>query len=250
MKHTVLRSALLAFSTVYASNLLAAQTIQVNQNNRTIAVTTSDKAIADADIAVIHIGFEQFAATADEAYDAGSQASNAVISALRKAGIPDTSVESQGQNLNRNMQFDPKETDEERAKRQFVLSQSWTVKTTAEQAALVLHTAIEAGANTSGQIDWDLKDRDRLQAQAAAKALVHARAMAEQMAQGLNTHLGALIYASNREPQTTGFGGGGGMGFLGGVAGGVLQERKALPLAIRPQKIEESATVYAVFAIE
>jgi uncharacterized protein YggE len=250
MKHTVLHSALLAFSIVYASGLLAAQTIQVNQNNRTIAVTASDKATADADIAVVHVGFEQFAPTADDAYEAGSQASNAVMSALKRAGVSDNAIESQGQNLNRNMQFDPKETDEERAKRQFVLSQSWTVKITAEQAALVLHTAVEAGANTSGQIDWDLKDRDRLQAQAAAKALVHARAMAEQMAQGLNAHLGALIYASNREPQVMGFGGGGGMGFIGGVAGGMLEQRKALPLAIRPQKIEESATVYAVFAIE
>ena len=126
-----------------------------------------------------------------------------------------------------------------------MLTQSWTVKTAAANAAKVLHVAVEAGANNSGQIDWDLKDRAGLQAQAAAKALQHAQAVADQMARGLNAHLGTLIYASNQAPPAQ-YGTGGGYG--GGVMGGALM--KVIPLAIRPQNIEESATVYAVFAIQ
>ena len=93
-----------------------------------------------------------------------------------------------------------KSTPEQRAQKQFTLSQSWTVKAAATDAAKVLHAAIEAGANESGNIDWDLTDRNGLQAQAAEKALVHARQVAAQMAAGLNAHLGALIYASNQTP--------------------------------------------------
>lgn len=225
----------------------SAQKIEVSQNNRTIAVTISDKAMAEADIATVHIGFETYAADSDGAYAAGSQTSNAIIDALHKAGVEDKAIESEGQSVRQNFQFDEKESEADRAKRRFVLTQSWTVKTPAADAAKVLHTAVEAGANNSGQIDWDVKDRAGLQAQAAAKALQHAQAMAEQMSKGLNVHLGALIYASNQPPQTPG--GPEPMRAMAMMMRSV-KEDAAPPLAIRPQKIEENATVYAVFAIE
>lgn len=106
--------------------------------------------------------------------------------------------------------------------------------------------AIEAGANSSGNIDWDLTDRNGLQARAAEKALVHARAVAAQMAAGLNAHLGALIYASNQTPVQR---------FISTEAMQTVTVSAPAPpppqpLAIRPQQVEESATVYAVFAIE
>lgn len=223
-----------------------AQTIQVNQSNRTIAVTVTDKASAEADIATVHIGFESYAADADSAYAAGSRVSNAIIDALHKAAVPDKTIESTEQNLRRNAQYDPQETEVERAQKQFVLTQSWTVKTSVADAARVLHIAVEAGANTSGQVDWDLKDRAGLQTQAAAKALQHAQAIADQMAKGLGAHLGSLIYASNHTSSQD------------KEMFDRLQMFAKLqsppppppPLAILPQKVEESATVYAVFAIQ
>jgi uncharacterized protein YggE len=126
------------------------------------------------------------------------------------------------------------------------LQQNWTVTCAAADAAKVLHVAIEAGANESGNIDWDLKDRNGLQAQAAAKALVHAHAVAAQMAEGLNAHLGALIYASNQTPIQR-------FVAMASAQSVIVSENPAQPpppLAIRPQQVEESATVYAVFAIE
>lgn len=223
-----------------------AQNIQVNQNNRTIAVTVTDKAAAEADIATVHIGFEIYAADANDAYSTGSQISNAVIDALHRAGVEDKTIESEGQGIHRT-QFDEsnKESEADRAKKQFTLTQSWTVRCSATEAARVLHTAIEAGANNSGQVDWDLKDRSALQAQAAAKALQHAQAIADQMAKGLNALLGSLIYASNQTPFQR-------------LSSLVTVNSEAIsavpppppPLAIKPQQVEESATVYAVFAIQ
>lgn len=231
-----------AFATFAAAGF--AQKIDVNQNNRTIAVTVSDKATAEADTATVHIGFEAYAADADGAYAIGSQVSNAVVDALHKAGVEDKAIQSEGQGVRQNFQFDDKESEIERAKKRFVLTQSWTVKTSAADAAKVLHIAVEAGANNSGQIDWDVKDRDGLQAQAAAKALQHAQAIADQMAKGLNAHLGALIYASNQAPLVEGV-------TFSGRNVHVFDKLQAIaPLAIRPQRIEENATVYAVFAIQ
>ncbi|MGB7189754.1 MAG: SIMPL domain-containing protein [Acidobacteriaceae bacterium] len=245
MRKNALRSSCVAAMVAGFAIAGFAQTIQVNQNNRTIAVTVTDKATETADIATVHIGFEAYAPDSDAAYAAGSKASNAIIDALHKAGVPDNEIESENQNLRQNFQFEPNESEVQRAKRRFVLAQSWTVHTSAPDAKNVLHIAVEAGANNSGQIDWDVKDRAALQARAAAKALQHAQAVADQMAKGLNAHLGPLLYASNQVPEAP-----------IPLAG---QYRAAMtapapppppPLAINPQKIEESATVHAVFAVE
>ncbi len=225
-----------------------AQTIQVDKNNRTIAVTANDKATAEANIATVTVGFQIYAPDAATAYSQGAQQSNAILDALKKAGVADKAVESQDQKLAyTEFPENDKSTPDQRAQKQFTLSQSWTVKAAAADAAKVLHVAVEAGANESGNIEWDLADRNGLQAQAAEKALVRARQVATQMAAGLNAHLGALIYASNQTPVQR-------FAPLEAIAA----ERVAVvpgppppaPLAIRPQQVEEEATVFAVFAIE
>lgn len=222
----------------------SAQTIQVDKNNRTIAVTASDTATAEADLAGINIGFETYAPDAATAYRQGSQLSNAIMDALKNAGVPDKSIESRAQNLSKtDFPYSPAPTAQERAQKAYTLSQSWTVRTAAADAAKILHTAVEAGANNSGAIDWDVTDRKSLEAKAAAKALVDAHAVAAQMAAGLGVTLGPLVFASNQTPERP---------VLPFAAMGAAKAAPlpAKPLAIRPQQVEESATVYAAFSIE
>jgi len=228
--------------------MAGAQTIQVDRNNRTIAVTASDKASAEADVATVTVGFQIYAPDAATAYSHGSEMSNAIMDALKKAGVADKSIESQDQKLNYTdfPEYD-KSTPEERAQKQFTLSQSWTVRVPATDAAATLHVAIEAGANQSGNIDWDVADHDALQAKAAEKALEHAREIATRMAAGLGAHLGPLIYASNQTPVQRMFNT---MSSEAASRIGAPPPPAPVPLAIRPQEVEETATVYAVFAIE
>jgi uncharacterized protein len=225
-------------------HLAQAQTIKVDKNNRTIAVTASDKATTDADLAVVHIGFQVFGPDEQTTYANGSKVSNAIIDAIKKAGAPEKSIESENQNLSPNNYHDPKESEMDRARKQFVLNQSWTVKTKPEDAAKVLHVAAEAGANQSGQIDWQYQDMNGLQAKAAANALVKAQAIAQQMAEGLHVKLTGLIYASNQAPESP----------VRPMPMMMMKSAQAqaapAPLAINPRQVEESATVYAVFAIE
>jgi len=226
-----------------------AQTIQVDKNNRTIAVTANDKASAEADLAVVTVGFQIYAPDAATAYSQGSTLSNAILDALKKAGVADKAIESQDQKLNyTEFPENDKSTPEQRGLRAFTLSQSWTVHASAKDAGMVLHVGIEAVGNVSGNIDWDLADRNGLQAKAAEKALVRARNVATQMAGGLNAHLGTLIYASNQTPVSRFYG-----ATLNTESASVVSRSAPPPpppLAIRPQQVEESATVYAVFAIE
>ncbi len=220
------------------------QTIKVDKDNRTIAVTASDKALTDADLAVVHVGFQVFGPDEQSTYASGSKTSNAIVDALKKAGVPDKSIESESQNLQPNNYHDPKESEMDRAKKQFTLNQSWTVKTKPDDAAKVLHVAVEAGANQSGQIDWQYQDMNALQAKAAANALSKAQVIAQQMAQGLNVKLSGLIYASNQAPESPVRP----VPMLAMMK--AARDQSVAPLAINPRQIEEAATVYAVFAIE
>jgi uncharacterized protein YggE len=237
-------SALAIFAAVLAT-AATAQTIQVNKENRTIAVTATDKVTVLADTAVIHIGFIAYGPDSDSAYAKGSRTSSAIMKALTAACVPKETIESENQNLApvQNYQLE-KLTPAEKAQRQFVVNQSWTVRTPADNAAKVLDTAVKAGANQSGQIEWSFKDEHAPEAEAAAKALKGARTQAEQMANSLNAKLGVLLYASNEvQPRPI-------PPLMRSMAAAPMAMEKVEPLAINPRQIEKSATVYAVFAIE
>jgi len=219
----------------------SAQTIQISKDNRTIAITTTDEAEALADRARVSIGFITYGPDQDATYADASKISNAIMAALHDAGIKPEAIESTEQNLSA---IDDNDKARYVKGIRFQASQGWTVATSADSAANVLHIAITAGANNSGNIAWDLADDSALEADAASKALNHARAIADRMAKGLNAHLGPLVYASNQTPQrTTPFA-------FDSVAARGMQKQNLKPLALRPDKISRSATVYAVFSIE
>lgn len=235
---------------ICAAGLASAQTIQINRDNKTIAISTTDEATATADIAAITIGFEIFGPDALTVSADGGKLSHGILEALHKAGVKDESIESKEQSLHRNREFGEKDTPEQRAQKQFVLQQTWEVSVPITVAAEVLCAAISAGANQSGAIEWRYSERKSLQAKAAGNALVKAREVASRMAEGLNVKLGALIYASNQVPETNVFVKQRIESY--GVAGADFGEGLLAPkrLKIFPQTIREEATVYAVFAIE
>lgn len=224
----------------------SAQTIQVNKENRTIAITATDRVKVLADTATVHIGFIAYGPDSDTAYANGSRLSNAIVKTLTDAGVPSDAVESENQNVSPVQEYQvDKLTPAEKAQRKFQVTQSWTVRTNANDAAKVLDLAVKAGANQSGQIDWSLKDENAAQSEVAAKALQRARTVAAEMAKGLNAKLGVLLYASNEtqsEPPRPL------MRAMAAAPMGMVE--KVAPLAINPRQIEKSATVYAVFAIE
>jgi len=233
------------------ARIVPAQSIEINRNNKTIAISTTDEATTTADIAAITIGFEIYGPDAQAVSSEGGKLSHAILDALHKAGVEDKAVESSGQGVERNKDIDEKEKPEQRAREQFIFRQTWEVSVSPQLAAGAIRVAIAAGANKSGAIDWRLADRKALQAKAAESALVKAREVADRMAEGLHVKLGSLIYASNETP--------GARLYLNRPAQGLMLYDSAEvstvvstgpPLEIRPQTIREEATVYAVFAIE
>jgi uncharacterized protein len=225
-----------------------AQQIVVSKDNRTIAVTTSADATADADTVTVQIGYLVYGADQDSAYALGSKTSNAIAAALKAAGVPADAIQSESQSISPVQQFGNQEwTPEEKAERKFQVQQSWNVKTAAANGAKILDVAAKAGANQSGQMSWSVADQDALQAKAAKLALDRARQIAQQMAGGLNAALGPLVYASNEAPSR----GPQPLMMARTITPMALAAAKEVePLSVSAQKVTASATVYAVFAIQ
>lgn len=209
--------------------------LKVDSSNRTLTVSATDSVSVEPDLAILHIGFDTPPEDAKSAYADGARASNAIISAIKQTGIPETSIRSVSQFLDR---------DYSNKQHKFVLHQQWTVRVSPERAAEILDVAVTAGATDSGQIDWTVKDEKALEAEALDKAASRAKADAEVLAKGMGVRLGSLIYVSNQMsapsiPRP-----------MFAMAANRAAEAAPQPLAIEPHLVSSEATVYAIFAIE
>ena len=84
MRHLRIATCLTVAWVISAAAL--SQSIQINRENKTIAISASDEATATADIAAITVGLEAFAPDSSSAYEMGGKFSQNILAALRKAG--------------------------------------------------------------------------------------------------------------------------------------------------------------------
>lgn len=221
----------------------AAQTITVGKDNKTVAVTVTDEVYVPADIATVTVGFIGYGSDQNQTYADATRVSNAIVDALHASSIKLDAIESASQSLT---EIDSDDKVRYSKGLRYRFSQSWHVTVPAESAADTIHTAVTAGANDSGGIEWKLSNEDAAEAAAADKALAHAQKIAEQYVSRLKNKLGSLVYVSNQIPQRSLFG-----AMLNTQNASLSgKSRNLKPLAIVPEKITKSATVYAVFAIE
>jgi uncharacterized protein YggE len=232
-KQAIAVFALLAGCTAISAQQTSQVELKIEATNRTLAVSAEERVTADPEIAILHIGFETQPSDAKTAYAVGARTSNNIVSALKQAGIPETSIRSESQRLDSAIGKPHK----------FSLIQEWTVKTPPERAAEILDIAVSAGATDSGQIDWTVKDEKALEEQALDQASARARTDAAVLAKGMGVRLGALIYVTNQvsTPQ-----------FSMAYDNNALAEKSRAPqaLSIEPRKVSRVARVYAVFGIE
>jgi uncharacterized protein len=234
------RIALLAVLALVAAACATAQqpgqpNLKIDSTNRTISVTATESVSVEPEVAVLHVGFETAPTDAKSAYAAGSRISNAIIAALKQAGVVESDIRSQSQYLAPDYSV-PKQ-------HKYKLAQQWTVSCTPARAAEILDIAIDAGATSSGAIEWNVKDEKALESQALDKAAARAKENAAALAKGMGVQLGRLIYVSNQVS-------GGNMPVPMMRTFAMKAADTTAPLAVEPQKVAREATVYAVFTIE
>ena len=241
MKHS-----LFSIAVIVMTASLCAQDIQVNRQNKTIAVTAEESTTADAEVAVLEIGYRNYGPTQDAAFKENIHAADVITKALLDAKVPKSNIETEKLRLGR-AQIDEKWTVEMKKERQFEASQSWHVTVSALAAQALVDLAVNAGVNEVDDVEWNVADPVALQAKAGGAALAKARSIADQMAKGLGTKLGELVYASNRAPVAKMWRGMTLNTMESSLASIVDKQPK---LTLFPQQVKSDATVYAVFSIE
>jgi uncharacterized protein YggE len=230
----ILPAALLLSSLAVAAQQPGQPALTIQPNNRTLTVSAEDEVSVEPEIAVLHIGFDTQLGDAQSVYADGTRTSNAIMAALKQAGLPEGSIRSETQHLDRDYEKPHK----------FKLVQRWSVRAPAERAAEILDAAITAGATSSGDIEWTVKDEKALEQQALDKAATRVKESASVLAKGMDVRLGALIYVSNQ------FGAVPRPMMRAAVASFAQKADTTPPLSIEPQKVTRSASVYAVYSIE
>ncbi len=237
----------LAFSSsflIFVLPISAQNNIEINQQNKTIAVTADDAAEVAPDLARVAIGYHNYGRTQDAAYNENVRIAEQIAKAFSAAGVPKENIQTESIQLSPAMQNE-KWSPEERQERQFEASQNWLVRVPAAAAEAVINAAVKAGANVVGDVNWDVTDRAALEAKAISKALEKSRRVAQEMAASLGIRLGALLHASNRGPTQE----------FAAVEVQAARDYASPPppppeLKLFPRKVKQSATVYAVFAIQ
>jgi uncharacterized protein YggE len=241
-----LKRFLFTIAVIAITGSLLAQDIQVNRQNKTIAITAEESTTADAEVAVLAIGYHNYGSTQDAAFQENVQAAEKITKALLDAKVPKANIETEKLQLPR-AQINEEWTKDMKEKRQFTAEQSWHVTVSASEAQTVVDLAVKAGANEVEDVEWNVADPVALQAKAGGAALAKARSIADQMARGLGTKLGELVYASNQAPVAKMW-----RGVTLSTKSSAMSTvaDKGLKLTLFPQKIKSDATVYAVFSIE
>ena len=221
-----------------------AQDIQVSPNNKTVEVTVTETVQVGAEVAVLLVGYQNYGRTKEACFEENVRVANRIIDALQKSNVGKQDIETEELRV---QQIEPAEkwSQEMKTARQYGAKQAWNVRVPVGQAQEILDLAIRAGANDIDDVEWSVKDPAALEVKATGAALGKARALATRMAMELGSKLGELLYASNtlRRPK--------GWPFSSELQTSMsVASRKEIPLKLFPKKVEQQATVHAVFAIE
>ena len=208
---------------------------------KTITVVGGGSASATPDVATAQIGVDTQAASPEQATRQNDESLQAVLAALKAAGIDEKDIQTAYYNLYAEQRFDPA-TGQPTGQFTYRVSASLSVKLRdLAQVGAVLGDAVKAGANNISGVYFSIEDTVSLQAAARAKAVADAKARAQALAQLSGVQLGEVVSVSE---------------VITGVPGPVYYEAAARMglgggggAPIQPGQLEVSMQVQVSFAI-
>lgn len=183
----------------YASRPVAAQTTEPKTDYspaQTITVVGQGSVRVRPDIARISIGVETMAETVAEAVQENETQMQAILDALKKAGLADKEI----QTMNYSLYLErPPETMAGPAGQKVQYHVSNMVNITIhdlERVGDILDAVIKAGANNIWGVGFSLEDSQAAQAGARVKAIADAQARAQALADLTGVELGPVMSVS------------------------------------------------------
>lgn len=163
---------------------------------RTITVVGQGQVTVEPDIATAQIGVEVVAPTVKEATEKNRAQMQAVLKALKDAGVAETDI----QTSNYSIHYDRQPmlgSMEATPSGQYRVSNMVQVRIRNLNAVgNVLDAAVEAGANTIWGVSFGIEDTSEAESAARAKAMDNARAKAAELARLANVEVGEVVSIS------------------------------------------------------
>lgn len=154
---------------------------QTEAAERTVMVTGQGEVQAVPDTAVIWVGVQTEADTAEAAMDENNTKMQALIDSLESSGIETNDIQTKRINLYPRYKQD--ETSNARTLVGYTANNTVSVRTTAlDTLGTLLDDVVKAGANTIDNIQFEISDPEKLTEQAREAAVMNAKAKAEQLA--------------------------------------------------------------------
>jgi uncharacterized protein YggE len=155
-----------------------------------ISVTGEGKVQVKPDIAVATLGVETHNAEVGPAVDENIANAQAIMDALKAAGVAEKDIQTANFSVYSQEQFDV--SGRPTGERTYVVTNTvaFTVRDI-PQLGKILGAALKAGANSVGGVTFDVEDPSAPMSEARAKAMADARARAEVLAKAAGVTLGA-----------------------------------------------------------
>lgn len=210
---------------------------------RTITVVGEGKVTIKPDVARSQIGVEVVKSTVPEATAEAQTVMEAVLDALKAAGVAEKDIQTSGYNIwvERRPATEGKTQDEVLY---HVTNQVQVVIRNLDEVAEVLDAAIEAGANNIYGVTFGLDNTSKVKSEARAKAIADGEAKAEELATLNGVKLGEILQVS----EVIGSSGGYYTGFSENVAARGLGGGGAGPIS--PGELDLALTLQLVYALE
>ncbi len=156
----------------------------------TISVSGEGKVFGAPDIASLSLGMTTGRkATSTDAMASLSKTMNAVLAAVKAAGVEDKDISTEQLSLNPSYDY----TNGQQVLKGYEATQSLTVKVhNLDKVSTVLGAATSAGANQAGNVDFQIDNMDKIRSQAREQAIAQARGKAQTLAQDLGMRLGSI----------------------------------------------------------
>lgn len=178
--------------------LSACQSSPLNQPNvsdqpRTISVEGTGKVSLDPSLARISIGVQTENESAQEAVSKNSEKVEQMMAVLEEFGIPKEDIQTANFNIHRQDNRDrPEKTLPESSDAYIVSNIVRVTLRDLDELGALLDEAVQAGANTVNNIQFDAQDKEKANKKALELAMQDARARAETIAESADVELGEV----------------------------------------------------------
>lgn len=156
----------------------------------TISVTGEGKVPASPDLAMLSLGVQTGRQpTSKAAMDVLKRNMDAVIAAVKKAGVEDKDITTENFYLNPAYDYTPTG----QVPKGFEATESLRIKVrNLDKASEILGAGTAAGANQAGGIQFTIDDPEKVRSEARQKAVEQAKEKAQLMAESLGMKLGRM----------------------------------------------------------